>query len=63
MTTFWDHLKANDKEELIKKFPNMQIPGGYRLDVEIKGKIKGLEDIDKDMRRVPRDTRRARERD
>lgn len=56
MTTFWEHLEDGDKEKLLKEFPSLKPPTKKQLNVKVEGKITG--NIDKEMRKVPRDTRR-----
>ncbi|HUV46323.1 MAG TPA: hypothetical protein VMW45_04575 [Dehalococcoidia bacterium] len=61
MTTFWEHLEDKDKEKLKARMPKRwKPPVKKQLNVKIEGKPIGLKDIDKDMRKVPRDTRRAK---
>jgi len=64
MTILWDMINDDTREAIKGRMPkSWKPPKPKQLNVKLEGKIKGLEDIGKDMRRVPKDTRRARSSD
>ena len=63
MTIIWDMVSDDTREAIKKRMPKNWKPPVKKkpLKVKYEGKITG--DIEKEMKRIPRDTRRIHERD